>query len=56
MSKVKAVNPDLAMLNINVYPFKWTILNNSTVGAPSTSITSHSETLYDDFMIITLNN
>ncbi|CAG8773332.1 24203_t:CDS:1, partial [Gigaspora rosea] len=52
--KARAVKPDLAMLDINVYPFKWIILNNSTVGAPSPSLTSHSATFYDDFMIITL--
>ncbi|CAG8790200.1 16609_t:CDS:2 [Dentiscutata erythropus] len=44
----KAVNPDLAMLDINVYPFKWTILNNSTVGkftgTPGTSGTSYGKT------------
>ncbi|CAG8804504.1 11289_t:CDS:2, partial [Gigaspora margarita] len=27
--KARAVKPDLAMLDLNVYPFKWKILNNS---------------------------
>ncbi|KAF0424522.1 galactose oxidase [Gigaspora margarita] len=45
--KARAVKPDLAMLDLNVYPFKWTILNNSL-----TLLTSHSAILYDDFMII----
>ncbi|CAG8647126.1 26106_t:CDS:2 [Dentiscutata erythropus] len=53
-NKAKAVTPVLAMLDINIYPFRWTNLNNFTVDAPSPSLTCHSATLYDDFMIITL--
>ncbi|KAF0419847.1 galactose oxidase [Gigaspora margarita] len=45
--------PELATLDTNIYPFKWAALyaDNSTA-APSTSLTSHSALLYDDFMVI----
>ncbi|RIB27202.1 hypothetical protein C2G38_2137932, partial [Gigaspora rosea] len=43
--------PDLVMLDTNVYPMKWRILNVSSTNAPP-SLTCHSATLFDNFMII----
>ncbi|CAG8823986.1 26377_t:CDS:2, partial [Gigaspora margarita] len=43
--------PDLVMLDTNVYPMKWRALNVSSTNAPP-SLTCHSATLFDNFMII----
>ncbi|CAG8791616.1 3539_t:CDS:2, partial [Dentiscutata erythropus] len=47
--------PELAALDINTIPFNWIALNvssDSAAPSKSLSLTGHSATLYDNFMII----